>query len=265
MVLLRQNDTGERVVELQQLLNLAINANLSLTGIYGPLTRAAVLNFQRTNNLVADGIVGPITWAALNKRTVEVAPERNFYIIAGHDLVRDPGAVNHALNLTEAREAVSLRDSITQKLQPLGATVINDNDSWNLAKTINKIISKVKPNDILIDIHFNAATPAARGVEAFVSDPCTQTENEIAHQLCAITNDVLGIPIRQNWTPSLLPGVKYETATRHKRLGILRPNCQNILWEVCFISNDIEIKNYLNLRDVLATKVANYLNSIKNK
>lgn len=34
-------------------------------GVYGALTRAEIIRFQRDNGLVADGIVGPRTWAKL--------------------------------------------------------------------------------------------------------------------------------------------------------------------------------------------------------
>lgn len=34
-------------------------------GIFGPITRRAVINFQKSKGLVADGIVGPKTWAAI--------------------------------------------------------------------------------------------------------------------------------------------------------------------------------------------------------
>lgn len=38
-----------------------------LDGLYGPLTRQAVLAFQSDNGLVPDGVVGPATWSALDK------------------------------------------------------------------------------------------------------------------------------------------------------------------------------------------------------
>lgn len=50
---------GAEVVYLQQ--RLGIRAD----GIFGPLTRNAVIRFQRGARLVADGIVGPKTWAAI--------------------------------------------------------------------------------------------------------------------------------------------------------------------------------------------------------
>jgi hypothetical protein len=47
---------------------LRLSANglcLVVDGDYGPLTRRAVLTFQRAHGLVVDGIVGPVTWGAL--------------------------------------------------------------------------------------------------------------------------------------------------------------------------------------------------------
>ncbi|NLI59886.1 MAG: peptidoglycan-binding protein [Clostridiales bacterium] len=37
-----------------------------IDGIFGPLTRSAVVRFQLDNGLVPDGIVGPRTWAAID-------------------------------------------------------------------------------------------------------------------------------------------------------------------------------------------------------
>lgn len=47
---------GEAVVLAQR------KAQIPADGIYGPLTEAAVREFQRANGLVPDGIVGPKTW-----------------------------------------------------------------------------------------------------------------------------------------------------------------------------------------------------------
>jgi peptidoglycan hydrolase-like protein with peptidoglycan-binding domain len=59
-----QGATGENVRTIQYLIN-ARGAALTVDGIYGPLTAAAVQAFQSTVGLAADGIVGDATWGAL--------------------------------------------------------------------------------------------------------------------------------------------------------------------------------------------------------
>ena len=64
---LRYGSKGVGVRWVQWHLNKADNAKLKLDGHFGPLTRAAVLKFQRKHKLEIDGIVGPKTRAALKK------------------------------------------------------------------------------------------------------------------------------------------------------------------------------------------------------
>lgn len=59
-MLLRLNDRGEAVKELQAKLGLVAD------GHFGPKTQSAVIAFQQKNGLTADGIVGPGTMAKLN-------------------------------------------------------------------------------------------------------------------------------------------------------------------------------------------------------
>lgn len=56
---LRLGDSGESVRELQTLLKVSVD------GDFGPLTKKAVIKFQKSKSLYADGIVGRNTWAAL--------------------------------------------------------------------------------------------------------------------------------------------------------------------------------------------------------
>jgi len=60
----RQGSTGENVRTVQYLLN-ARGASLTVDGVFGPSTAAAVSGFQGSVGLAADGIVGDATWAAL--------------------------------------------------------------------------------------------------------------------------------------------------------------------------------------------------------
>lgn len=72
--LLQNGSRGDLVVVTQALLNRKSGAGLTVDGIFGSKTKAAVKNFQRSNGLAVDGIVGPQTWKALfrNVRYVNV-------------------------------------------------------------------------------------------------------------------------------------------------------------------------------------------------
>jgi hypothetical protein len=78
--MLSSGATGADVVDLQLRLNSSPPtqlAPLSVDGIFGPKTRARVVEFQTNNGLVADGIVGPKTWAALQAGVIVFGPPRN--------------------------------------------------------------------------------------------------------------------------------------------------------------------------------------------
>ncbi|MDP4128310.1 MAG: peptidoglycan-binding protein [Bacillota bacterium] len=60
-----QGNTGPAVIKLQGLLKAKGYYMGNLDGIFGPITKAAVIAFQKSANLVQDGIVGIKTWTAL--------------------------------------------------------------------------------------------------------------------------------------------------------------------------------------------------------
>ncbi len=60
-----EGDTGPAVQTLQTRLNVW-GAKLTVDGVFGPATLAAVKAFQAAQKLTVDGIVGPQTWAALD-------------------------------------------------------------------------------------------------------------------------------------------------------------------------------------------------------
>lgn len=61
---LRLMDSGPAVARLQTLLG-GRGADLAVDGIFGQMTRTALVRFQADKGLAADGIAGPDTWAAL--------------------------------------------------------------------------------------------------------------------------------------------------------------------------------------------------------
>jgi len=62
---LQQGSTGPAVVTLQELLKSKGFYTGNIDGIFGPITRGAVVAFQGSAGLVQDGIVGIKTWTAL--------------------------------------------------------------------------------------------------------------------------------------------------------------------------------------------------------
>ncbi len=71
---LRLNDTGEQVAELQRRLTQLRYYSGAITGTFGPVTEAAVITFQRANNLTPDGIVGAGTADVLRRPASDIAP-----------------------------------------------------------------------------------------------------------------------------------------------------------------------------------------------
>lgn len=68
MATLKQGSKGSEVKELQTLLNNN-GAKLSVDGVFGPKTLAAVKSYQKSNGLSVDGIVGNNTWGSLRGTT----------------------------------------------------------------------------------------------------------------------------------------------------------------------------------------------------
>lgn len=56
---IKQGTSGDLVEVLQELLNIRVD------GVFGPMTKKAVIKFQTSNSLVGDGVVGPMTWRKL--------------------------------------------------------------------------------------------------------------------------------------------------------------------------------------------------------
>jgi len=68
MLSMRRGSRGELVITLQKKLrdfSLYKNKGDEIDGIFGPRTKRAVQEFQRTHSLDDDGVVGPLTWRKL--------------------------------------------------------------------------------------------------------------------------------------------------------------------------------------------------------
>jgi zinc D-Ala-D-Ala carboxypeptidase len=64
---IRYGDRGSVVAHAQCLLrNVRGHLSVDVDGVFGPITRGAVIAEQRRCRIVQDGIVGPITWNCLH-------------------------------------------------------------------------------------------------------------------------------------------------------------------------------------------------------
>lgn len=79
-VLRKGSKDKEAVKELQRLLR-AQGYSLEIDGIFGTMTRQAVMSYQGTHGLARDGVVGEMTWAALTADAAD--PTRYTVTITG--------------------------------------------------------------------------------------------------------------------------------------------------------------------------------------
>jgi len=72
--LMRQGDVGNDVAQLQATLNACYGEHLAVDGVFGPLTRAALVRTQSKAGVTADGVYGPQTRRAMKHRRVGGGP-----------------------------------------------------------------------------------------------------------------------------------------------------------------------------------------------
>lgn len=150
--------------------------------------------------------------------------------------------------ISEGVEAIYLRNKITAYIREKAPNieVVNDNDGDGLQTVINNM-RKMNP-DIMLDIHFNAATPTATGTETFIS---SEKSKVLATELVEAVSNTLGIKKR---------GVKAENASQHNRLGMLHPTDGiKVLLEVCFVSCKADAESYTAHREELAEAIGDIL------
>lgn len=75
MNIIKEGSTGSEVKLIQQKLNLVAD------GVFGPLTKEAVKEFQKNNGLSVDGIVGKNTWEKLTELPAKSSRNINELIV----------------------------------------------------------------------------------------------------------------------------------------------------------------------------------------
>ena len=177
---------------------------------------------------------------------------RDIIIVAGHTNVQglDQGA--SANGFIEGQLTVELRDLIMSELSKLGIKARTDSNRNALAQTLQWLKANLFSNKtICVDIHWNAAAnPDAKGSEIIIPNVSSPFERNLAANLLKVFTD-LGFRGR---------GVKPEALTARKTLAWMRPNAENILIEVCFISNSLDMKLYQANKHTIAKRIAIVLN-----
>ena len=105
---------------------------------------------------------------------------------------------------------------------------------------------------MVLDIHFDAGPSRVTGVTAFVNEKDFQNKDSLSYKcgvrLTDFISRVLGSPDR---------GVKSESVSQHKKLGILNlgAGC-SVLIEIEFITNAQAMANYDSKKEILAKGIA---------
>jgi len=172
-LVLRRGMQGPSIRQVQERLNeLGANPRLATDGIFGLLTEAAVMAFQRNSGITADGLVGPLTWNALFTRQPAPpqpppSPSRTIVIDPGHGGA-DVGAVVGTRR--ESDDTLRLSLAVQRLLQAQGQRVIMTRSTdVAVSLTERSEISNRNNAALFVSIHRNASTnTAANGVDNFV-------------------------------------------------------------------------------------------------
>lgn len=170
------------------------------------------------------------------------------YLSAGHH-DKDLGAVSGSF--VERDLTKEMRGLIEFNLPP--SQLVKDKDF----ETNSIYQSRIKPGSgsVVLDIHFNSGSPTATGTECFVNKKDFADKNSLSYKMAAeiskATSELLGISNR---------GVKSEDQSQHSRIGILNLNSGvSVLWEICFISNPLNMQKYTQYKKDLSKKIAEIL------
>lgn len=176
---------------------------------------------------------------------------KNIFTVSGHSLNQGGASANGLKEeLLTIKDKEILNKHLEFQTRYTDLKIISDDDSDSLQTVINKIKKQAKKDDLLLDIHYNSASPKATGVEAFVKVGASDTSKRTAERIVEVFSKMMGIPNR---------GVKLENQSQHNRLGILHATDHAVLLEVGFITNTVEMEKVEEYRERLWIAVANIL------
>lgn len=173
---------------------------------------------------------------------------RKLFLSAGHQSYRDidPGAI--ANGVKEADLTTEFRNLLVAELKKLGIDPFVDEETDDLRGTVGRVISHMGNTDLAIDIHFNASNNSnAYGTEILTPLSASEYEKNTAKSLLITITSVLQTYAR---------GIITEAQSHCGRLMFMRPNCENLLIEICFITNTSDLYKYQHNKETLAINLA---------
>lgn len=173
-----------------------------------------------------------------------------FVITAGHDSVKDPGAVStlNGVQYTEAKLMTDLRNIVRFYLEKVGHTVISDG-TGDTNKVLREAIALIPQGIVAVELHLNAATAkTAKGVET-IGNP---KHKEISKKLSKAIANVLETQLRRD------EGF-FEYSKVGRTLGYVKAG--GIIVECFFITNDNELQTYFNKKWLVARAIARTLHN----
>lgn len=179
------------------------------------------------------------------------------HLSAGHH-EKDPGAVNKD-GIKEANLNIEFRELVFIELKrlPTYDTIITDYD-WetNTQYQLRLKNRKKEEKTITFDIHFNAGVPTANGSECVIAKGASQMSKDIAREIQNVTCSILGTRDR---------GVITDDKTARGKIGILHLEGPAVLVEICFITNESDMKKYHANKQKLAAAYAKILSNYNQK
>lgn len=203
--------------------------------------------FTNVARNIADVLAGGKPAIAPVTKTIAATDVGSILVSAGHSTVppKDSGAVGFGV---EADEAVKLRDAVAALLKHRNAKVVTDGVD-GVSQPLTKAIALARGAKVAVEIHFNAGPASATGVEILAKAP----HRALAQKLAAAIGDATKLPLRGD------KGYKSDSSGQHHRLGFCEAG--GLIVEVCFISNQGDMKAYQSNFSTVATNLANVLSA----
>ncbi|MEW4282834.1 peptidoglycan-binding protein [Priestia koreensis] len=179
--LLKQGSRGAAVQQVQQLLKSKGYFKANTTTYFGPITRDAVMNFQRANHLSVDGVVGSATLKALNGGG------------ASASTVSSSTSSSATLKLGMSGSSVT---SLQSKLKSKGYLKVSPTGYYG-SLTKNAVMALQRAHGLSVDGVAGPATMRALGSTSSVSSTSSVkgiTSQDKATQIISIGKQYMGVP-----------------------------------------------------------------------